>query len=328
MFVLILLAAGLPISSDDPPRLDSALEARWRAEYPRAAAELEAAADEFLANGNMSFHYFDGTEQLTTNLVVAASRGRKLLVEAGMSRKSPAGLNLPATDRVACQSGDRYFELEKSPTTKNYSIARLTNSTERAKNVYLDGMIVELSRSSFHVGALSLTEKMNQSSFMLGSIMSVRDEGREIVRLAYTTENGGKRESSVVELVPDMNWAIRKTEALYSEGKRTTESTLWIDYQELPGRRFFPRRLESLVKTPNPQIYQRMIVEYRDVQLGSVPNDVFKLTAYGLPDIPDRPAPRRSVFTWSNPLLWLTFAAAVACFTILWRMRSRSAAAI
>ena len=59
--------------------------------------------------------------------------------------------------------------------------------------------------------------------------------------------------------------------------------------------------------------------------VGNVPDDMFRLTAYGLPDVPLRPSRRASVFTFRNPVFWLALAAAGASFALLWYMRSRRA---
>ena len=70
-----------------------------------------------------------------------------------------------------------------------------------------------------------------------------------------------------------------------------------------------------------------MIVEYDEVRLGPPPEKVFKLSAYGLPDVPLRPMPRASIFTFANPLLWLTLAASVVSFVLLRYLRPRAASA-
>jgi hypothetical protein len=83
--------------------------------------------------------------------------------------------------------------------------------------------------------------------------------------------------------------------------------------------------MEFFGRTPKAEVYEHAIVEFKDIWLGPPPDEMFRLTGYGLPDIPLRPMPQASIFTYSNPLFWLTLAASLISFALLWILRRREA---
>ncbi len=83
--------------------------------------------------------------------------------------------------------------------------------------------------------------------------------------------------------------------------------------------------MESFNKTSTPNVYEHYILDLDQITLGNPPDAIFRLSAYGLPEVPLRPSPRASVFTIRNPILWLAFGSTVFCFALLWFLRSRNA---
>ena len=321
MLVNMLIVTLLSMVDPPPSKLDDALEARWRREYPRASAEHESTLREFLAKGRMSVHYVSGKELTVGSLTVAQSGGKRLTVQEKRMFNSSLRPNL-----VECRTPQVEFTLEQNAGKNSYSITTFkTNNTQENAKIFDYEFFTISYCAIFYLGPF-FKDKMVDSSFVLKSIESVKSEGREIIHLGYEYDGPTAWESGVVELAPDLNWAVRKVD-LQTRGKQgytPQELHVTVDYQEFPGPRFFPRRFDGRVVLPATGGYQRRIVEYDEIQLGDVPEEIFKLTAYGLPEIPDRPAPKRSVFTWSNPFLWLTFLAAVVCFTLLWKTRTRA----
>lgn len=321
--IAVLLTSFCTMTWDDA-KVDSTLEERWRREYPIAAAEWEAAAQGFSAQGRMSFHWLDGSTTTVKALKVAASGDKRLFVWEGKTFARPGAPPPAEVSEAECETEEYMFNLRKNATSSHYIIEGY-GPYEEVEDSRFQLWFKRFARNATSYLGTSFLQRMQDPSFVLKSIEAVERGDGEIVRIGYDYENKYVFESGVVDLDVGKNWAIRRVETNARNKKDAPSAVLKVDveYEKLDHAKFFPRRMESFLRIAQKDMYEHMIVEYDEVRLGPPPDEAFKLPAFGLPDVPLRPLPRASIFTFANPLLWLTLAASVASFILLWHLRPR-----
>lgn len=324
--VAVLLASML-VAGDGLAKESGNLKARWQREYPRAAAEWEAVSRNFIAKGSYMFRYGKGDIEAAADFTVASSNDKRLYIldkRTFADRKSPDS-PVPRDTLVACETAEYAFELTKPAGTDSYRVEG--HGPYKGESDVLFQFYFQTAATSATVfGGISLLERMNHPSFILKSIETLKQDTVELVRLTYSYEEERVRESGTVDLDPGKNWAIRRVE-IQSRHKKDGDSvklSVDVGYETVDDTRHFPRRIETFQRFEPPDVYQHTVVSYRNIKLGSVPDEIFRLSAYGIPDIPLR-AKRRSIFTWRNPFLWLSLAAATGSFTLLWLLRKQRA---
>jgi hypothetical protein len=72
-------------------------------------------------------------------------------------------------------------------------------------------------------------------------------------------------------------------------------------------------------------VYQHALLDLSKITLRGVPDDIFKLPAYGLPELPLRAIRPTPTFSYHNPLIWFALATMVISFAVLWRTRQNAA---
>ena len=325
MLAMILLMSLLAVGASQGGE-DANLEARWRREYPSAAAELESATREFVAKGTLKIHHYNDDEVETRNFRTAESRGRRVVVLDEQTRTTKSGKKESAGSRVYCWTPDRAFTLRKPVDHSDYAIEELSSTHTLQDMTWLNWHFDLCIPVATHYNGVSLCDRINDHSFVFKSIDLAKMDDMDLVRIGYEYEGEFQLESGRVVLSPAEGWAIRSVELTLKpkKGGNPTEQKIEVKYRRIADKSWFPVSRTSRLGVPKYGTYFGERHEFQDVRLGDVPEEIFKLTAYGLPEIPDRPAPKRSVFTWSNPFLWLTFLAAVVCFTLLWKTRTRA----
>mgnify|MGYP001065876469 CR=1 FL=1 len=330
MTSVIILMAGLSAMLADGSKSDASLEERWRREYPSAAAEWEEAARHVWAKGETSFRFKSGDILIAKDLHVAASGDKKLSVRdqrSSVSREKPNAPGRPLGAVVQCETEEYKFTITKAVGATDFLIEDYRPREDVEADVLFQMQFERYTKNATVFRGTSILERMRAPSFVLKSIAASEQDGDELVRITYSYEGEHVLENGFFDLDPGKSWAIRRVDV--KTRRKDSEHTHGIEkdvqYRKVDGVRFFPTRMEYYSRIKEPDVYEHIIVEYDDVRLGPPPDKVFKLSAYGLPDVPLRPLPRASIFTFANPLLWLTFAASVVSFVLLWYLRPREA---
>ncbi len=308
------------------------LEARWRREYPRAAAGLERIAQSFFAKGSFTFRTVHGKTLTTNELTVASSGDRKLFVRERRTIESPKIPKRPETSRVLCRTPDYVFTLTKESPADPYVLADYSakfenedadfnfdyNMYARCSTVYLAG---------------TLLERMQNPSFVVKAAESLHEGGNEVVRIDYTYDETERSESGAVYLYPKRSWAIGKVDVIDQSkilNPRTKEPNpayhyqSEVVYQGVGDGVFFPKRMEFFGRTPRPDAYEHALLELTQITVGKVPPGIFQLTGYGLPDIPLKAVRESSAFSFRNPLFWGALITAILSFALLRVMRAKA----
>lgn len=332
-FKSTLLLAMLHALGTPPTEASEDVEARWRREYPRAAAVLEKTARSFLAKGKFSHRIPHGGDETytTENLTVASSGDKKLFIRDQRFLDQPNHPRKPLGSDVWCKTPDYVFVLNKETPKDPYIIIYNSIKFKRDTDFYINYSSYCGSETTYM--QKSLIERMQSPSFVLRAAESLQDEDGdgELVRIdySYDHDDAPASESGSVYLDPQRNWAIRRVDILNTAtmvtGKEDTlKVDIEIDYQQVGDGVFFPRRVEGYYKTKYPDGYQHDILELSQIQVGDVPDKIFKLSAYGLPDVPLKPKKAESsLFSLRNPLFWVALVVAVVSFTLLRLTRSR-----
>ncbi len=300
------------------------LEARWRREYPAAVKNWDAVMKNFVVEGRYLMHWYDGSTTNMDALTVAALDERKLYVIKHRQNVSARGVARKEDSSVACRTPEFMFNLKKAESSAHFRLL------DYGRNVEDDDAQFIVSYRRFVTGAIqyqgmSLFERMVDPTFVLKLIKHVQRDGEDLIRIEYTCDSRYATDAGYVDLDPSKNWGVRSVNTL-SKGKKNGDLdafTQEVAYREVAPGQFFPHHLESNYHTPGrPEIYQRSVADFDRITLGAATPDIFRLPAYGLPDLPLEAQPQASVFTFRNPLLWLAMAAMVSCFVALWRLRS------
>lgn len=320
----ILLASLLLAAGEKPVKSTEGLEARWRGEYPRAAEEWEAVARDFVAKGRFSYRWNNGSTTITPKLTVASSGKKRLFVKEDNRTQIPGSPDRLLGSVVYVQTPDLQFDLKKAPSSKHYIISDYQRNEEDSESQF-NYWYKKFARNATVYWGISFLDRMRDPSFALHSIEAVKRDAGDLVRIVYAYEGKYSFESGAVELDPDKNWAIRLVD-IDTKGKKDgfpSHLKIEVGYRKIDGKRFFPTRMESFDRTAKPEIFSHATLELDQVTLGGVSDDLFRMSTYGVPDMPLTPEARASVFTFRNPIFWLALLTAVASFTLLWVLRSR-----
>jgi hypothetical protein len=298
---------------------------RWRREYPIASAELEKSALSFSGRGVFSFRFFNGKTVTTNELGVASSGDKKVYIRNRNTNESPEMPRQLLPSVVRCRTTEYAFELTRESPTDPYVLKEYGKESEISDvlfNLHYD-LFARCATVYLHT---SLLNRMLSPSFLVKGVTSLQDGESEVVRIDYSYESKHDTESGAVFLDPKRNWLIRKVDVI-SESKDKhppLEFKSEIQYEKFGDNLYIPKRMEFFGKTPDPNIYEHASLELSQITVGNVSPDIFKLTGYGLPDIPLKPVPVSSTFSFRNPFFWGALVTAVFSFTLLRVMRSRT----
>ncbi len=303
----------------------SELEDKWRSDYPKAVSYWGSIMTNYEAVGHFSHHWRDGSTTVIDELTVAGLDERKLYIQNRMKRVSDKINDNRDTPGVSCRTPEYAFGLKKDVPSGRYLLMyhEKNEEDEEARFNYWYGRYVKNATQYY---GRSLMGRMLDSTFSLKSIEKLERDGEELVRINYSCELKYVIESGSVDLDPNKNWGIRSvdTKTVVKKNNYTGFFKEEVAYREIEAGRFFPVHMESNERhVLNPEFYERTRIDFDRVKLGSASPDLFRLSAYGIPDLPLRPEKRPTIFTFRNPVLWLSLAATVACFTLLWRLRAR-----
>ena len=305
---------------------DGSVEARWRREYPPAAERLEHAIQTFAAAGRSSTHFKSGVTRKTESLTIAASGGRRVIrSESRSEQKTGAAGFTPDGSMVGCETPEYVFTLSRPYKSTTYTIDEYGPNPGNPES----SLDFRIGRSAIAYLGFTLLSRIQDPTFELQSADEVSLDGRSLIRIMYKGKVGRSEESGTVHLDPSLGWVIRAADVRFHDANGD-ELNLQehADYATTDPAPFLPSRFEWTLKTPNPDRFERRIVEFDDIRAGEPPDELFRLSGYGLPDIPLSPQPGRSFYTWNNPLFWASLSAALVSFVLLrsikWRPRSQT----
>jgi hypothetical protein len=324
----ILLCGGLLLGDGSRGGAMEDIEAKWRREYPLAAPELEQVARSVFAKGSYVDRPMHGETVAINDLTVASLGKKRLIVFDGRQIVDPPPKKTRPTV-VRCQTDDYVFSLVRRQPDGPYFVTNYSKG-EDDPGFEMDFCICARS-ATVYFGA-SLLERMQRASFVLKAAALVQDGGAELVRIDYVQDGDTRSESGAVYIDPRLGWAIRKVDITIQEKELTPKGkaklpmafTSDVEYQEVGNNAHFPRRVESFLRTARPDVYQHARVELSQIRASDVPEDIFRLTAYGLPELPLRPIRATPAFSFRNPLFWVALAGMVVSLAVLWRTRHKS----
>jgi len=313
------------VINESPSGSSRDLEAKWRREYPVAVKAWDAVMGNFVAEGRFSFHWNEGSTTVIDALTVAALEERKVYIENRMRRLSTNPNENRDAPGVSCQTPEYKFGLKKDRSSGRYLLVNYEKNEEDDEanfNYWYQRYV----NNATHYYGRSFLQRMLDPSFSLKSIVSLKRDGEDLVRIEYACDGKYVTEAGHVDLDPNKNWGIRSVDMIATSKKNWPPASFKdeVAYREVTDGRFFPCHMESNEHdSGHPEIYERTITDLDRITLGGATPDLFRLSAYGLPDLPLRPQKRASIFTFQNPVLWLALAATVVCFVALWLLRSR-----
>src|SRR5206468_1950844 len=145
-------------------------EAKWRREYPSASAELERTAQEFLAKGTVSFRFLNGETITTSELTVASSGDKKLIV---LDKRTIEPPNRPCkAANVLCHTPKHAFSLKKESSGEPYTLERLEAKGRDGEFNYAYDMYA---RSATVYMQKTLLERMRSPSFVLKLVKGMQE---------------------------------------------------------------------------------------------------------------------------------------------------------
>ena len=302
------------------------LGTRWRREYPAAANELEKIASSFTAKGAYTFNYFNGDVSITRDFTIASSGDRRLITRDGIDYVAKEQGKKFVPPDVNCIKPDLVFRLKRQVAGGPFTLAGIAGRERDDDNEFNITYNRVARGATVYIGR-SLLFRMQSSSFVMKSIESLMEGGSEIVRVEYAWEDENSSEFGSVFLEPQRKWAIRRVEITSTYKKDSIPTPVSfrceVRYRDFADGRSFPSHADFKTKIPVSGALEHVIVDLEEIKLGDVPDQIFKLSAYGLPDVPLRPARQATAFSFHNPWLWVSFATAVVSFALLWIMRDR-----
>jgi len=307
------------------------IEARWRREYPNAAAELERIAQKVIAKGTFFCRPIHGETIATNKLTVATLGDKKLFIRDQQMIVVPPPTK-PYPTEVLCRTPDYSFCLTKRSRGQPYVIEDYSKGSGDDHGLEFELDYHMYARCATVYRHRALLERMQDPSFSVKAAAIVQEDGSDVVRIDYTEDEEKFSESGAVYLDPKLNWAIRRVD-IVTQGKEPQRGnkapqpspfTSHVEYQKVGDNVYFPKRMESFTRTSRPGIYQNNRLELSAIIVGDVPEGIFKLTAYGLPDIPLQPVREPSLFSLHNPLFWGALITMVVSFVVLRLTRARA----
>jgi hypothetical protein len=331
----ILLLSSL-LGSSAAPAAEDNLVARWRAEYPVASARWARALHAYEAEGVHTILFFDGTRSTTPVYSLARTGGSFTSLSNGRVREGRGGRET-LHPSVACYTPEHVFDLARTAAEGPYLIERFGPSTppdaDDLKNTHL--VTIGLVDS---IAATPLGVRFESPAFSLVGTEALQEGGGPLLSLRYAWDGPDGREEGTIVLDPEHDWGLRRYDMTRARApdpdvKPTDRSVPRpmrhegrVDYRRLPDGTPFPSLTVSRVILASGAVQEERF-EIRSASVGPPPPGRFRLSGYGLLDIPLRPRAAASAFSWANPWLWGSLAVAAACFGLLRATRPRRRAA-
>ena len=187
------------------------------------------------------------------------------------------------------------------------------------------------SRASTCYMGMSLINRMKDPSFVVEKAEIAREGRDELVRVDYKLDDALSREAGAVYLDPGLNWAIRKLDYTNQPKKLTrrmklpppSRITSDIEYRKIGNDTFYPCKISNYVRTSGTQNYQSDLIVYDEIKIENVPDQIFRMTYYGLPDLPLKSAQKATSSSLRNPLIWGPLIMIIVSLAVLRMTRSK-----
>lgn len=313
-----------------PGSLEEGVEARWRREYPAAVAKLEKTVRSCLVEGTYNFRYFNGDVSTVEGLKVACQGDKRVMIRDPRSYRSKGPPNPIVFPDVECMTPDYTFKLKRQSSGGPYVIEHYAMRTA-GDDISFNADFYPGVNNATRYWDEPLSAQMKSPSFVVKAAHEVDEGAAKLVRIDYADDGPLSAQVGSVWLEPSRGWVIRRAEVVSTSHKNPGSITFKCEvrYRDLPDGSAFPDHMESSTRLSNdPEALQSAVLDLTRIELGEPPAAMFKLSGYGLPDIPLRPTPRESTFTLRNPWLWASLATAVVSFTLLWITRRRNRATV
>lgn len=324
---LLLLSLSPAVRGADP------LETRFHAEYPEAAAKLEAAASKMKC---VAAFKMEGTGGFKSSLIERTTymNGKNQLVveDFKINRDVPA-----ANTVVYGLNADSFFQLERPAPGVPFMVTNLSKvSNIQEKELYLK-MLAHcylLTDGATTIGGVPLKAVMSHPTFKITKIMRKEAEGSRC-EIAFTCDDpthwivGG-----TVGVDPLLGWALTGYDVEVSgdrsvmtkgmpKGTRYKGSVRCRDWG---AGRIFPEEISfrfSYLREPNgPEPLKRLNVQ--SYEYADIADSQFRPSAFGVQDIVL--TPRAEGFFTTHRLLLGAFVVCMVSAIVLWYIQSRRSA--
>ncbi|MDX2036554.1 MAG: hypothetical protein SFX72_07875 [Isosphaeraceae bacterium] len=326
--MLLTMICALAIIARTPD-IDPALETRWRAEYPAAARRLQEDLGSFRLRGSIEIRFVVGDVRVTRDFTIAAAEDQRLMIFADQTyRSAKTQRTEPKPSTVRVRKPDSWFDLERPPGAEQFLLQNHARGKPE-RDLLFEGDFDRFALAATSMGwGATLAGDMNAPEFELTSIRPEIDRGREVVRIEYRIprKNMITSEERIsvydVDLDPNRGWIKTRWGHFSMKGDEPPETFHsrdedTVDYHEFAPGRFLPKRLVSHTALQDPNSFQHIVAEYREVEPGPPPEAIFTLQGYGLPDLPLEPVSAKPFFSFANPILWGCLAVALVATALL-----------
>ena len=242
------------------------------------------------------------------------------------------GGKAPSGSLVVCQAPGRWFMLTRADRKQPYVIQSMSDGTYRDDyqmwmNEYT-GRFVDMFRLP---GGMKLSELMNKSLVKIESIHRKRVSTHSEATIEFSVGDEKildgmlKIDRINVICLPDFGWNVVELDTSgRAEGNVPYRLHRKLDYR-LDDDRITPRQL---VETTTYIVEGKTITStdtfvFKKVSFGSATEGDFRLTSFGLPEIPSTPTRVTSFFSFRNPWLWAGLLVSVVAFAVQWMMKRR-----
>ena len=312
MLAVVFLAAVASARGDS----DAEALARFKSEYPAASKRLE---DPFhQVKGSCLLSIVPPGESRPTRsdeATFALDHGHEMVA---IKRKQAQDVG----ELLYCIGPDTTFYLTRLPGAKSF-VANGVGSTslDRSAYVTLFGRFV---KAHFACFGQPLTRLMARPEFRVVGAQYVNTTGQpsnagahSLVKVDFESETQASRSNMSVVFDPDAQWIIRSSEYRV-EGPSRMRITTDVEYGPARDGVYLPRRV-----TCRDGGGESSICEFRDWSFEPTPEEEFKPTHYGLPNLVDQAGATRSLLPyWLGGLGAATFMAAVLLRRYVSRARS------
>lgn len=176
-----------------------------------------------------------------------------------------------------------------------------------------ESMTNELTKSSVFFRALqckreiwntSLQDLIGDPGFALKEIRSLKEDEQEVVEMIFNRpakKNQPEFKNATIAFLPEYDWAVKRVEHAIGDSTVKMELQYMLNKESIPAIKKYSRSLHY----PKEKVDEYYEMTFDDVSYGAIPEAVFTLKHYGLPE-PDVAMP---VQVQSRMHLWLIVCA-------------------
>lgn len=292
------------------------VESRFRTEYPNAALDLEGAVANIHCAGVRTV---DGRVTRTEFFV----RGDSWL--SVLNYDSETAKKRDAVAQVNCRVPHYSFQLQKLSDERPFLIREHSNDDQqmvRTRRV-LQNELGSFVFGAFQIDAIAVKDMLAEPQFRVIRASHVSKDGEQLVEVDFDlSETRFWVQSGQIVFSPSRRWAISRYEVLLKpdgSGARLVRAGT-VSYTQWPAGDFvFPKsvQINDTVTVEGKERKHSRRMEFDSVKFGTLGDEEFKLTAFGLPDVPF--SAQRGVFgKWQ---FWALSIIIVVLSAALWRRR-------